>query len=241
MYQINYSSQGVLLDTTCVLRLLHIHFNAYISSCHFGNGEYRRCLALLEQRNLLSAATLSGLGALLRPDSDDPKENKFINVNIDDRPDPPSMNTLRPFSQSPGLATHRESIDAVQLAARALVALGQYEDCLLLVEAVVAVEEGTLASIAVLQCRRLLGKSSIQTSARPIEDKSAGQVHGQAASSSSCIGNDNDNGNGRTKPSSTGINPMSGLSTLYVSVFVSNSCYLLQLKLPWVYYFKSLY
>jgi hypothetical protein len=83
------------------------------ADCYFQSGEYRRCVAVLEQSGLLSAQTLSEVGEYLHPSNDD--DNKLATANIES------------FSLF-------EKINAIQLGARCLMVLEEYDDCINLLD-----------------------------------------------------------------------------------------------------------
>jgi hypothetical protein len=99
-------------------------------SCLHGSSEYRRCLALLEQKGMLSASKLLNISSLVRPDTDDPKHHSIL--KHDDR-----------FHEI------NCSLSAVLLAAQSLVKLEQYEDCLILLEILIMAENESQIDIIV--------------------------------------------------------------------------------------------
>lgn len=103
--------------------------------CYYQAGEPRRCLAVLEQKGLLSAEALNELHEVLRP------FNIPINNNINSK-----------SSSSPAILLSKTMIDhlnAVHLASKCLLAVDEVDDCLALLEPIVFIENDDIAASAV--------------------------------------------------------------------------------------------
>ena len=124
----------------CILRVL------------YKNGEYRRSLALLEHRNFLSAENISILSDLIRPnDTTDTTTTATSNTPPASSTLPSNLSTNKPtrkLTMTTNTTTNLSnsitklsldvdivtSLTAICIASQCLLGLGQYEDCLLLLE-----------------------------------------------------------------------------------------------------------
>jgi hypothetical protein len=88
------------------------------ADCYFYSGQYRRCLAVLEQSGLLSAQILSEISAIIHP-----SDHACSSVS----------NFIAQFSSDDRLF---DKINAVHLGAKCLLALEEYEDCIGLLDTV---------------------------------------------------------------------------------------------------------
>ena len=117
------------------------------ANCYYCSGQYRRCLAVLEQSGLLSAQTLSEISEVLHPSDGDAES------------DPTEMG---PVCFDPDSACDCECDDiffdklgALHLGARCLLSLEEHEDCIglldaLLLSSAVPAEDPALAGPAPL-------------------------------------------------------------------------------------------
>ena len=81
--------------------------------CYLLSGEHRRCLAILEQKGLLSASIIRGLSDSIRPTT---------------------VNNLHDLSENISAKCDHINLIGIQLAAQCLFSLEQYEDCISLLD-----------------------------------------------------------------------------------------------------------
>jgi len=97
------------------------------AKCHYHNEQPRRCLAILEQKGLLSAHIVKSLGHLLQNDGQHS-----------------TVSDISAGLSSPQQQQHH--LDALYLAAQCLFKLDQFEDCASLLQPLLLVETTTDAS-----------------------------------------------------------------------------------------------
>ena len=104
-------TEGPLLDS------MYVEDCVLYARCFFLSGEPRRCLAVLEQKQLLSANLISYLADIVNP-----QNGKNENYDVK-------------FLQNVSL-----HLEAIQLAAQCLFSIEQYDDCSILLEPLIYIE-----------------------------------------------------------------------------------------------------
>lgn len=88
--------------------------------CYLLSGEHRRCLAILEQKGLLSASIIRGVSDSIRPTA-------VIN--------------LQDLNESSTVKCEHINLVGIQLAAQCLFSLEQYEDCISLLDPLLVTDD----------------------------------------------------------------------------------------------------
>eukprot|EP01041_Mallomonas_annulata_P004075 gene4077-8105_t len=126
-----------------LLRLpdIQISDEVLFARCYFNTGEYRRCLAVLEHRGLLSTDILCELGQILHPTSTTTTNN--------------GSNT----NEISNYHSILDRIEAILLAAKCLVATEQIEDCIALLEYITYLDTDVIANQVVDRIRAMMKRN----------------------------------------------------------------------------------
>ena len=144
--------------------------------CFYRNNEHRRCLATLEQAQFLSAASISSIISHIKQDQD----QAILHVHSSQQtvpsagrhtssfPTASSSSSATPQPHSLPADPHPQEalnlgLEAILLAAQCLVILEQFEDCILLLEPFVLVDDNDALHSRILgNARRLFSTKSLE-------------------------------------------------------------------------------
>jgi len=120
------------------------HDLTLFARCYYQAGEYRRCLAFLEHKGMLSAEIIQSIINVLNPSS-----HATINSNGSIIMDDSSVYDAKSLL---------DRISAVQLAAQSLLVLEEYDDCLQLLNPLIAIDTDREGSGSNTGPSRVLGQ-----------------------------------------------------------------------------------
>lgn len=150
-------------------RLIHSHSSTIndmvlYGRCYYCSGEYRRCLALLENEGMLSADVMANLAEALNPQlsagavdvqdvntsasasklHNSTHSHSHLDIDASSADSTPSINHSRNkllnFDNIMGVEALTGRINGVLLAAQCLLSLEEYDDCLTLLETIIVLD-----------------------------------------------------------------------------------------------------